>query len=79
MDHFGLWHDKAGNAVADERRKPTWFFPSLAPTLTRNAGAVAAIRGFTEDKLFVGQSKGFFDTVTRLAMAADAAKRNSDD
>jgi hypothetical protein len=115
VDHFGLWHDKAGNAVADELAgvvdpiskvtfpdlnasggettqtnlvlpEPCTFISRslppcsvIRPTRTRNAGAVAAIRGFTEDKLFMGQSKGFFDEVMRLAVAADAAKRNSDD
>ncbi len=112
VNHFGLWHDKAGNAVAqplagvvDPETKVT--FPDLnasggeatqtnlilpepaeflrkdlpdvsviRPTLDRNAGAVAAVRALTADKLFKGQSPQFFSTLMRLARAADAAQRH---
>jgi hypothetical protein len=111
VDHFGLWHDKGGNAVSqplagviDPETGVT--FPDLnarnsdltqtnlilpepcnfiskslpkcsviRPSLTQNGGAVATIRAFTEDKLFLGQSPEFFEVVNRLAVAADAAHR----
>jgi hypothetical protein len=47
----------------------------VRPTLDRNGGAVAAIKGFTADRLFEGQSAKFFNTVHRLAHEADAAQR----
>jgi Ethanolamine utilization protein EutJ (predicted chaperonin) len=47
----------------------------VRPTLDRNAGAVAAIKGFTADRLFEGQSAKFFNTVRQLAREADAAQR----
>lgn len=47
----------------------------IRPTSTPNSGAVAAIKGFTDDLLFLGQSEAFFDTAPRLARAADAARR----
>jgi len=110
-DHFSLWHDKLGNAVAQPLAGVTdpvtgVTFPDLnnpatelsqtnkilpepadflrnglpevsvmRPTLTENAGAVATIKSFTADRLFEGQSKKFFATVTALAEAADAARR----
>jgi len=112
-NHFSLWHDKAGNAVAEPLAgvvdpetnlrfpnlneepfggeefqtnlilpEPTDFIsPGLPdcsvvrPTLDENAGAVATINSFTEDQLFKGQSPAFFETVMRLARAADAAQR----
>jgi hypothetical protein len=110
-NHFSLWHDKAGNAVAQplagvtdpqtgvtfpdlndkggELNQTNLILPEPAeflhknlpgcsvvrPTLDRDAGAVAAIKGFTADRLFEGQSAKFFDTVHRLAHEADAAKR----
>jgi hypothetical protein len=36
---------------------------------------VATINAFTADRLFLGQSDKFFDTVMALAKAADAAQR----
>ena len=127
-NHFSLWHDKAGNAVAQPLAGVTdpetgVTFPDLnakggelnqtnlilpepcdflhknlpqvsivrssvgrtiknlpqvsivRPTLDRDAGALAAIRGFTADRLFEGQSRKFFNTVHQLARAADAAQR----
>jgi hypothetical protein len=110
-NHFSLWHDKAGNAVAQplagvtdpqtgvtfpdlnaqggELNQTNLILPEPAeflhknlpacsivrPTLDRNAGAVAAIDGFTADRLFAGQSAKFFNTVHRLAREADAAQR----
>jgi hypothetical protein len=47
----------------------------IRPTSTALNGAVAAIKGFTDDGLFTGQSSQFFDTVAGLAAAADAAER----
>ena len=113
VDHFSLWHDKVGNAVAQplagvtdpetgltfpdfnaapfggEEFQTNLILPEPAeflreglpacsvirPTSTENAGAVAAIKAFTDDLLFVGQSEEFFRTVMKLARAADAAQR----
>ena len=111
-NHFSLWHDKAGNAVAQPLAGVTdpetgVTFPDLnakggelnqtnlilpepcdflhktlppvsivRPTLDRNGGALAAIEGFTADRLFEGQSQRFFDTVHQLAREADAAQRH---
>jgi hypothetical protein len=110
-NHFSLWHDKAGNAVAQplagvtdpqtgvsfpdlnakggELNQTNLILPEPAeflhrnlpdcsivrPTLDRNGGAVAAIKGFTADRLFEGQSAKFFNTVRQLAREADAAQR----
>jgi hypothetical protein len=111
-NHFSLWHDKAGNAVAQPLAgvvdpethltfpdlnahggeatqtnlilpEPAKFIPGLPdvsivrPTLDQNAGAVAAVKGLTADKLFKGQSAQFFNTVMQLATAADAAARQA--
>jgi hypothetical protein len=111
IDHFGLWHDKAGNAVSQplagvvdpetgvtfpdlnarnsELDQTNLILPEpcefiskdlpqcsvIRPTSTRLAGAVATIKSFTEDLLFLGQSKEFFNVVNQLAIAADAARR----
>jgi hypothetical protein len=113
IDHFGLWHDKAGNAVAQPLAGVTdpvtgLNFPDLnarnsqldqtnlilpepcefiskslppcsviRPTLTRNGGAVATIKAFTEDLLFHGQSSTFFSLVNRLAEQADRVQRGN--
>jgi hypothetical protein len=110
-NHFSLWHDKAGNAVAQplagvtdpqtgvtfpdlnakggELNQTNLILPEPAqflhtnlpacsivrPTLDRDAGAMAAITGFTADRLFEGQSPKFFSTVHQLARQADAAQR----
>jgi hypothetical protein len=47
----------------------------VRPTLDQNAGARAAIKSFTDDNLFLGQSAGFFKAVKELAKEADAAQR----
>jgi Ferritin-like domain len=111
IDHFGLWHDKAGNAVAQPLAgvtdpKTGVTFPDLnarnseldqtnlilpepcefiskslppcsviRPTLTHNGGAVATIKAFTDDLLFLGQSPAFFRLVDRLAIEADSVRR----
>jgi hypothetical protein len=110
-NHFSLWHDKAGNAVAQPLAgvvdpKTGVTFPDLnavggelnqtnlilpepcvfidpnlpacsvvRPTLDAFGGAVATIESFIADKLFEGQSAGFFRTILGLAAAADAAQR----
>jgi hypothetical protein len=110
IDHFGLWHDKAGNAVAQPLAGVTdpqtgLTFPDLnalnseldqtnlilaepcgfiskslpecsviRPTSTENGGAVATIKAFTDDLLFLGQSTAFFDLVNRLAVEADSVR-----
>ena len=111
IDHFGLWHDKAGNAVAQPLAGVTdpetgLTFPDLnalhseldqtnlilpepctfiskrlpqcsviRPTLTQLGGAVATIKAFTDDLLFLGQSQAFFSLVNKLAIEADSVKR----
>ena len=111
IDHFGLWHDKAGNAVAQPLAGVTdpetgVTFPDLnarnseldqtnlilpepcefiskslpqcsviRPTLTQNGGAVATIKAFTDDLLFLGQSQAFFTLVNLLAVEADSVRR----
>ena len=112
IDHFGLWHDKAGNAVSAPLAGVTdpetgLTFPNLnnpptelnqtnkilpepcefiskslpqcsviRPTLTQNGGAVATIKAFTDDLLFLGQSPAFFTLVNRLAVEADSVRRD---
>jgi len=50
----------------------------IRPCDTENAGAVAAATGLVQSGLFEGQSPQFFDAVTALAVAADAAERRVD-
>jgi hypothetical protein len=112
VNHFAVWHDKAGNAVAQplagvvdpqthvtfpdlnasggEATQTNLIFPEpcdflhkslppvsvIRPTLDRDAGAVAAVKALTADRLFKGQSPGFFRTLTQLAREADAAHRH---
>jgi hypothetical protein len=111
IDHFGLWHDKAGNAVNQPLAGVTdpvtgLTFPDLnarnsqldqtnlilpepcefiskslppcsviRPTLTQNGGAVATIKAFTDDLLFLGQVPAFFSLVNQLAVEADSVRR----
>jgi hypothetical protein len=70
IDHFSLWHDKAGNAVSqplagvvDPENPSGATFP------------VATVQSFTADGLFNGQPESFFDFAMRLATAADNARR----
>ena len=63
--------------------EPTRFLsPSLPlvsiirPSSTKNSGAVAAVKAFTDDNLFAGQKdEEFFDVLMDLAVKADAARR----
>jgi len=48
----------------------------IRPTLTQNGGAVATIKAFTDDLLFLGQSPAFFTLVNRLAVEADSVRRD---
>jgi hypothetical protein len=50
----------------------------IRPVSTAQAGAVATVAFFTAMGLFEGQSRRFFDFVTSLAQAADAAGRDVD-
>jgi hypothetical protein len=111
IDHFGLWHDKAGNAVNQPLAGVTdpvtgLTFPNLnarnseldqtnlilpepcefiskslppcsviRPTLTQFGGAVATIKAFTDDLLFLGQIPAFFSLVNQLAVEADSVRR----
>jgi hypothetical protein len=47
----------------------------IRPTLTANAGAVAAATGLTNSGLFDGQSDAFFAALFALAKDADSARR----
>ena len=47
----------------------------IRPTSTQNGGAVATVKAFTDDGLFIGQSAGFFQLAMQLAVAADSARR----
>ena len=47
----------------------------IRPLADRFGGAVATIKSFTQDGLFIGQSQQFFKTVHALAVAADSAAR----
>jgi hypothetical protein len=47
--------------------------------LTGNGGALATIQAFIADNLFLGQKdQRFFQTILRLAQAADEARRDLD-
>ena len=48
---------------------------AIRPSDDRFAGAAAAIKSFTADGLFIGQSPEFFRVLSQLATAADAATR----
>ncbi len=48
----------------------------IRPLTDRFGGAVATIKSFTADGLFVGQSQQFFKTVQAMAVAADSATRS---
>jgi|SRR5579883_2175289 hypothetical protein len=53
-------------------------FPAVSiirPTSTRNSGAIATVKAFIADGLFIGQSKEFFAVVGDLAEDADEARR----
>jgi hypothetical protein len=111
IDHFGLWHDKGGNAVsqplagvvdpvtgltfpdlnnpATELTQTNKILPEpcsfiskslppcsvIRPTSTENGGAVATVKAFTEDGLFIGQPTAFFELSMQLAVAADSVRR----
>jgi hypothetical protein len=111
IDHFGLWHDKGGNAVsqplagvvdpvtgltfpdlnnpATELTQTNKILPEpcnfiskglprcsvIRPTSTQNGGAVATVKAFTDDGLFIGQSAAFLQLSMQLAIAADSVER----
>ena len=50
----------------------------IRPTKTAGA-AMGALRALTANGLFRGQSDAFFETLTELAHAADAARRDCDE
>jgi len=111
IDHFGLWHDKGGNAVAQplagvvdpvtgltfpdlnnpatELTQTNKILPEpcnfiskslprcsvIRPTSTQNGGAVATVKAFVDDGLFIGQAAAFFELSMQLAIAADSAQR----
>lgn len=76
-DHM-LGEDLQTNLIMPE---PTTFlskdFPVVSiirPTATKGA-AMAALKSFNDDGLFIGQTQGFFDYLRDLAEDADDAKR----
>ena len=111
IDHFGLWHDKGSNAVAQplagvvdpvtgltfpdlnnpatELTQTNKILPEpcnfiskslprcsvIRPTSMQNGGAVATVKAFTEDGLFIGQPAAFFELSMQLAVAADSVRR----
>jgi hypothetical protein len=48
----------------------------IRPTSTKLGGAVAAVQGFVDDGLFIGQKKNFTNILFDLANEADAARRD---
>ncbi|MGB8888439.1 MAG: hypothetical protein WCC87_17050 [Candidatus Korobacteraceae bacterium] len=48
---------------------------AIRPSDDKFAGAIAAVKSFTADGLFIGQSPEFFSTFSQLAVAADQASR----
>lgn len=76
-DHM-LGEDLQTNLIMPE---PTRFlsknFPVVSiirPTATKGA-AMAALKSFNDDGLFIGQAQGFFDYLRDLAEDADDARR----
>jgi hypothetical protein len=59
-------------------RDPFDFVSIIRPTETDGA-AMGAAKALADSGLFIGQSAEFFAAVTRLAEAADAARRGKDD
>ena len=47
----------------------------IRPTSTQNGGAVATVKAFTDDGLFIGQSAAFLQLSMQLAIAADSVER----
>jgi hypothetical protein len=111
IDHFGLWHDKGGNAVSqplagvvdpvtnlsfpDLNNPPTELTQTnkilpepcnfiskdlprcsvIRPTSTELGGAVATVKAFFDDGLFIGQPQEFLALSMELAIAADSVRR----
>jgi hypothetical protein len=103
VNHFAIWHDKAGNAPevsvpgvtfpdmesfnGNQRKQKNLIMPEpckfidpglpecsvIRPSSIQKAGAVAAVTALTNSGLFIGQSAAFFQFVSDLAHAADAA------
>jgi hypothetical protein len=48
---------------------------AIRPSDDNFAGAVAAVKSFTADGLFIGQSPAFFNLLSQLAIEADQASR----
>jgi hypothetical protein len=111
VNHFAVWHDKAGNAVSQplagvvdpetgvtfpdlnaspfggELYQTNLIFPEpcqfvnpnfpvcsvIRPSAKANAGAVVTATAIAASQIFLGQPPAFFQAVTELAQAADAA------
>ena len=50
----------------------------IRPTLSQNGGPMAAIQGFIDDGLFIGQPQSFLEQLMDLATEAEAAQRRGD-
>lgn len=112
VNHFAVWHDKAGNAVSQplagvtdpetgvtfpdlnsppfggELYQTNLIFPEpcqflnpnfpdcaiIRPSLKVNAGAVVTATAIVNSQIFLGQPPAFFEAVSALAQAADAAR-----
>lgn len=111
INHFGLWHDKGGNAVAQplagvvdpvtgltfpvlnnpatELTQTNKILPEpcnfinkslprcsvIRPTSTQLGGAVATVKAFIAEGMFIGQPDEFFELSMNLAVAADSVVR----
>jgi len=62
---------------------PVEFKPNLPrvsiirPLADKFGGAIATIKSFTADGLFIGQSKQFLNELQAMAVAADSAVRQA--
>jgi hypothetical protein len=78
LTQHSLGENLQANLIMPE---PTAFlsrqFPPVSiirPTATKNA-AMGAVKGLTDDGLFIGQSQEFLNFIQELATEADAAQR----
>ena len=51
------------------------FVSIIRPLVDKFGGAIATVNSFIADGLFTGQSQQFIETLTELAIEADAAQR----
>jgi hypothetical protein len=89
VSHDGLTFPNFFSNPPNPKIQPSLIFPVPAEFISKDlprcavirpltdkfAGAVATVKFFTDDGLFVGQSSKFLDTLQTLAQAADSAVR----